>query len=420
MSNLFFRTLLALPLLLLSPARAAPAAGTIVVAASLPLTGEEAKAGDRVREGYQYAFDEAARAGGLLVGGRRVPLTLRVVDDGTNKEKAAALARSLVERDGADFLLGSFSTPIVEAQAAVADQLKVPYVTSSGSAASIYRHGYRYVFSVSAPTEQLAATLMRWIDDQQRMGKLRSPLRIAVAVENTSHGKDYRDSIREYATKTARNRTAFQLVFDESFEQKSKDWKPLVSRIKAANADVLLVDAHLEDYIEIQKQYAAMGLCHQALSYGARGPEREAIAALPRGAADYILSAVWWDSQLGGNPLSKVFVEGFRRQYGRTPDWREALAYESARALLAAIEKAGTKDREAVREALGNLKMSSILPGGYLAFPERYGHQAQYPFVVQQNMPDGTAPIIYPGIAKARDGIAPNPRCPPVVKGTAP
>ena len=179
MSNLFFRTLLALPLLLLSPARAAPAAGTIVVAASLPLTGEEAKAGDRVREGYQYAFDEAARAGGLLVGGRRVPLTLRVVDDGTNKEKAAALARSLVERDGADFLLGSFSTPIVEAQAAVADQLKVPYVTSSGSAASIYRHGYRYVFSVSAPTEQLAATLMRWIDDQQRMGKLRSPLRPA-------------------------------------------------------------------------------------------------------------------------------------------------------------------------------------------------------------------------------------------------
>jgi branched-chain amino acid transport system substrate-binding protein len=413
MSNSRFSALLALPFVVLSPAQAAPARETIVVAASLPLTGSEARAGVRVREGYQYAFEEAARAGGLLIGGRRVPVTLRVEDDGTNKERAAALVKTLAE--GADFLLGSFSTPIIEAQAAAADGLRVPYVTSSGSASSIYHHGYQYVFSVSAPIEQLGTTLMRWIDDEQRAGKLRAPLRIAVAVENTAHGRDYRSSIQDYATKNARSRAAFDLVFDESFEQKSKDWKPLLSRIKNARADVLLVDAHLEDYIEIQKQYAAMGLCHQVLSYGARGPEREAIAALPHGAADYILSAVWWNSQLGGNPLSQAFADGFRETHGgRAPEWHEALAYESARALFAAIEKAGRKDREAVRDALASLKLSSILPGGYLAFPERYGYQAYYPFVVQQNMPDGSAPIIYPSIAKTRDGIAPNPTCPPV------
>lgn len=417
MSNSILQALLALPFVLVAPARAAPANAkeTIVIAASLPLTGSEAFAGARVREGYQYAFDEAGRAGGLLLGGRRVPVSLRVEDDGTSKEKAAALVKTLAEQEGADFLLGSFSTPIIEAQAAVADQLKVPYVTSSGSASSIYRHGYQYIFSVSAPVEQLGSTLMRWIDDEQRAGNLRTPLRIAVAVENTAHGTDYRSSIQEYVTKNARSRAAFDLVFDGSFEPKSKDWKPLLSRIKNANADVLLIDAHLEDYIELQKQYTAMGLCHQVLSYGARGSEREAIAALPPGAADYILSAVWWKSHLGGNPLSTAFAEGFREAHGgRAPDWHEALAYESARALFAAIEKAGTKDREAVRAALASLKLSSILPGGYLAFPERYGYQAHYPFVVQQNLPDGSAPIIYPSIAKSRDGIAPNPKCRPV------
>jgi branched-chain amino acid transport system substrate-binding protein len=416
MFNRVFRTLLALPFVLPATAGAAPARETISVAASLPLTGSEAKAGIRVREGYEYAFDQAARAGGLLIGGRRVPVTLHIEDDGTSKEKAAALVKSLVEQGGADFLLGSFSTPIIEVQAAAADRLKVPYVTSSGSASSIYQHGYQYVFSVSAPIEQLGMTLMRWIDDEQRLGNLRAPLRIAVAVENTLHGRDYRSSIEDYATKTGRSRASFHLVFGESFEQKSKDWTPLLSRIKSANADVLLLDAHLEDYIEIQKHYVALGLCHQVLSYGARGPEREAILALPPGAADYILSAVWWNSQLGGNPLSQAFSDGFREKHGgRAPAWHEALAYESARALFAAIEKAGTKDREAVREALGSLKMSSILPGGYLAFPERYGHQAHYPFVVQQNMPDGSAPIIYPSIAKAREGVAPNPACRPEV-----
>lgn len=105
-----------------------------------------------------------------------------------------------------------------------------------------------------------------------------------------------------------------------------------------------------------------------------KGPDKEAIAALPRGATDYILSAVWWNAQLGGNSLSKAFTDGFREKHGgRTPEWPEALAHESARALFAAIEKAGTKDREAVREALASLKMNSILPGGYLAFPQGWG-----------------------------------------------
>ena len=64
-----------------------------------------------------------------------------------------------------------------------------------------------------------------------------------------------------------------------------------------------------------------------------------------------------------------------------------------------------------MRESLATLKMESILPGGYLTFPEEYGYQARYLFVVQQNMPDGSSPIIYPKIAQVQDGVAANPRC---------
>jgi branched-chain amino acid transport system substrate-binding protein len=89
-----------------------------------------------------------------------------------------------------------------------------------------------------------------------------------------------------------------------------------------------------------------------------------------------VVSAVWWDPQVGTNGLAKSFVEAFKAGYGRVPEWYEALAYESARALFAAVEKAGSLDRERVRDSLAALKMESILPGGYLAFPEEYGYQA--------------------------------------------
>ena len=383
----------------------------IVIGASLPLTGPEAKAGARVKDGYELAFAEAVQHGGLLVGSRRMRLRLQIVDDGSDKQRAADLAGELVHKHGADFLLGSFSTPIVEAQSAAAEKLKVPYVTSSGSASSLYQRGFKYLFSISAPISQLATAVMRWIDEEERAGNLPKPVRVAVAWENTAHGKDVRSGVSTFVTNTPAHRSAFQLVFDESFELNTKDFKPLLGRIQAANADVLLVDAHLQDYINMQKQYLAMGMCHKILSYGARGPEREAHEALPKGGTDYVVSAVWWDSQVGSNGLAKAFVEAFNGKYGRLPEWYEALAYESARALFAAIEKAGSIDRDLVRDSLASLKMESIVPGGYLTFPGEYGYQAHYLFVVQQNMPDGSSPIIYPKIAQVKDGIASNPRC---------
>ena len=383
----------------------------IVIGASLPLTGGEAKAGARVRDGYELAFAEAMANGGLMVGARRLPVRLKIVDDGTDRQRAADLAADLVQKQGVDFLLGSFSTPIIESQSAAAEKLKVPYVTSSGSATSLYQRGFRYLFSVSAPIQQLANALMRWIDEEERAGNLPKPLRVAVAWENNTHGKDVRTAVSTYVTNTPAHRAAFELVFDEPFELNTKDFKPLLTRIQAAKADVLLVDAHVQEYIAMQKQYLAMGLCHKVISYGARGPEKEVRDALPRGGTDYVVSAVWWDSQVGTNGLGKSFVEAFTARYSRLPEWYEALAYEAARALFTAIEKAGSVDHERVRDSLAALKMESILPGGYLAFPEEYGYQARYLFVVQQNMPDGSSPLIYPKIAQVQEGVAPNPRC---------
>jgi len=251
---------------------------------------------------------------------------------------------------------------------------------------------------------------MRWAEEEQQTGKLPQRARVAVIWEKTAHGKEYAETIKDFASKTPRRRAAWQLVMDESFELNSKDFKPILERLKAANADVVLVDAHLPDYITMHGQYAKMGLCHKLISYGARGPEREARDQL-KSSADYVLSAVWWSDEMAQNARTVDFVKKFDERYKRSPDWYEALGYEAVRAVLEAMHKAGTSEREPVRTALGQLKMESLLPGGFLAFPEQYGGQAQYLFVVQQNMPDGTAPVVYPRIAAVKDGIAPNPLC---------
>ena len=407
-----------LPLLLSSLLAAVVAPGTalcaertrITIGATLPLTGAEARIGGYFKEGYELAFDEVAKKGGLEVGGKKLPVELKLLDDTTNQATAVSLADRMVNSDQVDFLLGTYATHLVEAQSTVAEQNRVPYVNGGGAATNIYRRGFKYLFGALSPVELLGTTLMRWIDEQQKAGKLPRPAKIALLWENTSHGKDFRKGVSDFVAKSD---GAYQIAVDESFALDGKDFSALLGKVKAAAVDLFLADAHLPDYITMHRQYVQAGMCHKVVSYGARGSEKGAVEALGRENVSYVLSGVWWSPQLGDRPgLAKDFVDAFKAHFGgRSPEWFQALGYESARALFTAIQQAGAVDREKVRQKLAELKMTSLLPGGSLEFPAAFGQQAQNPFVVQQNLPDGSAPIVYPPQLATGVAVPANPRC---------
>jgi len=391
-----------------SQASAAAVPEKILIGATLPLTGSEARAGGFYKEGYDLAFEEANKAGGLQVSGRRVPVVLQLLDDTSTQATAVSLADRLINVDKVNFLLGTYSTALVQAQAGVPEQNRVPYVNGGGAATEIYQQGYKYNFGLLAPVELLADAIIRWVDVQQKAGKLPKPTVIAVLWENTSHGKDFRKGVSQFVTAHSGD---YRITVDESFELSAKDFGALLNAVKAAKADIVLVDAHLPDYITMQRQYVTAGMCNKVLSYGARGSEKQAADGLGQKNVNYILSAVWWNYQLGSKGLNKHFVDAFRTKYNRQPEWYQALGYETARVLFAAIEQANSVDREAVRAKLTAMDIETILPGGRLTFPADKGQQAHYPFVVQQNMPDGSSPIVYPAEVANSPGVAPNPDC---------
>jgi branched-chain amino acid transport system substrate-binding protein len=381
---------------------------SITVGATLPLTGAESKAGGRYKQGYELAFDLANKAGGIDVGGKKVKVQLKLLDDTTDQAKAVNLAQRLITQDKVNFFLGTYSTALVEAQSTVAEQNKIPYVNGGGASSSIYGKGFTWIFGTLASVENLSTTEMEWIQKQQDAGKLPKPARVAIVWENTSHGKDFRTGIKDFANK---NGGRYTIVIDESFALDGKDFSAVLNKVKGANVDLFMVDAHLPDFLTMQRQYVSSGMCSKFLTYGARGSEADAKQALGQRAVNYVVSAVWWNAQLGNKGLNKTFVDEFKAKYGKDPEWYQATGYEAARALFAAISKAGSVDKEKVRDALSSLQIESILPGGKLSFPADAGGQATYPFVVQQNLPDGTSPIIYPDNVKTGEGVVPNPAC---------
>lgn len=380
----------------------------IVIGSTLPLTGSESKAGGRFKQGYELAVDEINAKGGIDVGGKKVKVELKLLDDGSEQAKTVNLAQRLITSDKVNFFLGTYSTSLVEAQSTVAEQNHIPYVNGGGAATSIYSKGYKWIFGTLAPVQNLASTEMGWIDAQQKAGKLPKPAKIAAVWENTSHGKDFDAGIKDFV---GQHGSDYSIAVDESFALDGKDFSAVLNKVKAAKVDLFMVDAHLPDFVTMQRQYLSAGMCNAVLSYGARGTESDARKALGAKGVNYIVSAVWWNSQLGNVGLNSAFIDLYKKKYNADPEWYQAVSYEAARALFTAVHDAGSVDKTKVRDALSALKIPSILPGGELSFPADHGGQAQYPFVMQQNLADGSQPIIFPDDVATGKGVAPNPGC---------
>lgn len=374
----------------------------IKLGAVFPLTGKESKIGGAFKQATEFAIKEVNDAGGLEVGGRKVKVDLILLDDTTDPTKSAQLVEQLITQDKVHAIIGGYSTLLVQAQSVVPERYGVPYINGGGAATTIYGRS-KWVFGVLSPVEILASTQMEYLKDLIDAGKLKKPSRIALVWENTEHGKDYQKGVKDFVE---RNPGYFEVVLDEGFELYAPDFKPLLTKVQNAQADLFMADSHLEDYISMHRTYTQMGLYHQMVTHGARGADKAARDGLGA-ATDYIFASGWW-SHLLPYPQVKDFTARYEQVTGTKPQWYHATAYETVRALLSAIQQAGSTEPEAIRAALATLELKdSILPGGVLKFSET--GQAIYPFVVTQNKPDGKLDLVWPKEAKTGDSVAPIP-----------
>jgi branched-chain amino acid transport system substrate-binding protein len=378
----------------------------VVVGAVLPLTGEESRTGNYYKAAYELATKEVNDHGGvqLRTYGRKVPVKLIIYDDKTDPATSRNLYERLAVQDHVDAMLGGYSTDLVQAQTVVAQQHQIPYVGGGGAASAIYKRGFTTIFSLLASIENLAYTECDFIEMMQAQKKLPKPLKMAIVYENTSHGRDFANGLAARAKQKPAN---FQIIMSEAFDLHGKDFGPLLQKVKAANANAFMSDAHVDDYITMQRQYVQAGMHHAYVTYGARGPEKSARDGLGKG-ADYIVAAAWWNQAIP-NAAVKAFDDKWAKAYPKlNAEWYAALPYETARTLYIALTESGSVDKAKLVETLRHIDIrDTILPGGHIKFPAN--GQINAPFVVTENLPDNKMVIVYPADEKTGDAVLPVP-----------
>jgi branched-chain amino acid transport system substrate-binding protein len=379
----------------------------IKVGVIFSITGREAKPGQYQKEGVELAIKQINDQGGVFVKSlnKKLPFKEIFYDDGSDQAKSASLAERAMSSDQVVAVVGPYSSAIGEAQSVMPDRYKTPWITPGAGASSIFGKGYRYTFGTLSPVSLLGATTGEYLKSIVDSGKLKKGMKIAMAVENTDHGVDYANGIQEWVNK---NPGYFTIVFNEKFDLGSPDFTGLLQKVKNAHADIFLSDAHLQDYISMHRQYLQTGMYHQMVSYGARAAEADARKALGDG-VNYIFAGIWWSKDLP-YPQVKKFNQDYKQFTGHDPDsYYPATAYDAVRILALAIEKAGSLNKDAIRDQLRKIELKgSLLPGQVAKFGAN--GQIQTPFVIVQAKPGGKADIVYPKDAATGESVAPMPK----------
>ncbi len=114
----------------------------IVIASSLPLTGDLSISGERHLQGYQLCVNLINEHGGLL--GR--PVELLFEDNRSEVEQALSQHERFINVEQVDLLFGTFSSRLTFPTSAIAAQNNMVLPIPSGAALRIYEQGFDNLF----------------------------------------------------------------------------------------------------------------------------------------------------------------------------------------------------------------------------------------------------------------------------------
>ncbi|HXM82376.1 MAG TPA: ABC transporter substrate-binding protein [Burkholderiales bacterium] len=320
------------------PRAAAQGSGPIKIGAFGPMSGNAAAQGQSLRAGMEMVVKARNASGGI--GGR--PIDLIVGDDAGKPEEAAVIARRFATRDNVAIALGSVSSPASLAAAQVFREEQLPQIVVSGTAQRITTQGNEWVFRCTIPDRKFVADLADFINE--KFPKLK---RIAFIYVNDDFGKGGFDSFVEAAKKHG-----MTMVADERYTRGDVDFTAQLTKIRAANPDALVDWSRYTEGALIQRQLRQAGMGNLA-RFGSDGIAPPAFLELAGEAANGVIYATHFSPATSAdNPQAQRFIEAFRKEYGKLPDYVHAQAFDAINIAIAAIERAKSTDHTAIRNAL--------------------------------------------------------------------
>ena len=325
-------------------------ADTIKIGGVAPLSGDVAVYGVECKNGIDLAVEEINAAGG--VNGKKLAFICE--DDEGDAAKSVNAYTKLVTNDGVNLIIGSLTSSCTIAITQQAQANEVVQIAPAATALAVTDAG-NYIFR-TCYTDPF----------QGRVGGKFAAVNLGAktAAVLFDIGNDYSVGLKDNFVEEFTSRGG-KIVAEESYITKDKDFNAQLTKIKSTNPEIVYLPDYYGPVSLIAKQLRAQGI--NAPIVGADGWD-----GLTGKAGDEVLGGYYSNHYAEDSTDEKVqaFVKAFNAKYSKSPNAFAALGYDSVYMLKTAIEKAGTSDSAAVRDALENINVDLVT--GHIVFDAKH------------------------------------------------
>jgi branched-chain amino acid transport system substrate-binding protein len=206
-------------------------------------------------------------------------------------------------------------------------------------------------------------------------------------------------------TRPLLKKAGLKLALDERYSTNATDFNSLLSQIRNAHIDAVLVAGHETEILNFIRQAKSLSVSPKMYSFTVGVPSADFRKALGKD-ANYAFGMTAWlpsaslkDKWFGD---AETFAKEYKAKYGYEPDYHAASGVADVEAVVEAIEAAGTVEPQKVRDALAKLNFQSLY--GTIAFGEN--GQITLPQTVIQIQDEKVVPVY------GKDGFIKQPKYP--------
>jgi branched-chain amino acid transport system substrate-binding protein len=342
------KTVAAAALLAGGMATAALAQDTIKIGVNEPLTGGAAASGNYVTNGAKIAAEEINAKGGVL--GKKIQLVIE--DNKSNPTEAATVAEKLITRDKVPVMMGAWGSSFTLAVMPKLMEYKVPMLVETSSSGKITTSGNPYIFRISPPSSIEAQAFAPTVP---KIGIKK----VDFLVVNNDWG---RGAAEDFGKMFKAQGVKVGLV--ETMDQSAQDMSAQLSKIKASDADTLIVTTAVEQLTLIFKQMASLGMKRRVITTGgSQNPDQliDQAGAAVNGTLHLATFAPWVPDSTPFPDATKNFIAEWKKHGHDFPGVTESFrGYDGIRTIAAAIQKAGKADPEAIRAAFWQVDVHGL------------------------------------------------------------
>jgi len=328
----------------------------------LPVTGPLAFEAQLSLNGLQLAVDEVNAAGGVkALGGAK--LTLLPGDTQQKVELGNSEASRLIDQ-GVSTLIGPFSSLVAFSVRQLTEKSKTPFMLLAAVADNLTEGGLRYIFRVQ-PNGKAMATLTMNNMLEMAKGANVAVKRVAIMHEEGNFGTTMGNHVESFAGKLG-----YTLVQRIPYNIKSPDFTAELSKVKASKPDLLVISGYYGDSKIIAETAAKLRIgVHALVGLANAAYSNPKFIADNRELTDQLFDGNYWHNPQ--SPRAKAVFAAYEKRFSSTLTSHGVQAYTVIYVIKDALERAGSADRDKLRDALAKTNLADhILPQDAIKFDD--------------------------------------------------